>query len=250
MRVVIAGATGFIGGAATRAIRAAGCEVVAMGRGERVDGDVLVWAAGNRDSDRRAHVDAAVVAARGFSHVIFLSTGECYGDAPLPWHEDGPTLGTSAYARTKLLAEEALAGSMILRLGVVYGPGQAPGMVLASVAEALRTQTHVALTAGEQTRDFVYIDDVADAIVAALVAQPAIINIGSGVETRVRDAIEMLAGGPNPLLGFGERALRVDEQHRYVLDVRRAEQLLGWRATTSLADGLAAVGASCHGRGT
>jgi nucleoside-diphosphate-sugar epimerase len=240
VKVVVAGATGFIGSAAVRAIRAAGCEVVALGRGQRADGDVLVWAAGNRDSDRASHVDDAVAAARGIAHVIYLSTAEVYGDAPLPWHEDGPTLGTSDYARTKLDAEAALPAAAILRLGVVYGPGQTSTMVIATVARALAAREHVALTAGEQTRDFVFVDDVADAIVAALVAQPAIINIGSGVETRVRDAIELLAGGSSPLLGFGERAMRDGEARRYVLDIDRAVRLLGWRATTPLAAGLAA----------
>lgn len=239
MRVVVAGAHGFIGSAAVRAIRAAGCDVVPIERGERADGDVLVWAAGNREAGRETHVDAALAAAKGIHRVIYLSTAEVYGDAPLPWHEDGPSLGTSAYAQHKLAAETALPAATILRLGVVYGPGQTPGMVLASVAYALATDQHVALTAGDQTRDFVYVDDVADAIVAALVAQPAIINISSGVETRVRDAVELLAGGPDPHLGFGERVMREGEPRRYVLDVTRASQLLGWRAVTPLAEGLA-----------
>jgi len=70
VRVVVAGVRGFIGAAAVRAIRAAGCDVVPIGRDEHADGDVLVWAAGNRESPRETHVDAALAAAVGIHRVI------------------------------------------------------------------------------------------------------------------------------------------------------------------------------------
>src|SRR5262249_52377468 len=91
---------------------------------------------------------------------------------------------------------------------------------------------------------FVYVDDVADAVVAALTRVPRsqVINIGSGTEATVRDVCLLLArtlGAREQLLGFGELAMRPDEPGRYVLDVTRAGELLASRATTSLADGLA-----------
>jgi len=251
VRVVVAGAAGFLGRAVVRAL--AGHDVVPIGRGEVAVGDAFVWAAGRREADlaanRAVHVDAAVAAARasGASRVVYLSTGEVYGDAPVPWREDGPVQPRSAYARTKLDGEAALADAVVLRIGVVYGPGQAPPMVLPSIVDAVRARRPIALTAGTQTRDFVFVDDVGDAIARALAAPPGVINIGSGVETRVRDACELLGrllGAPE-LLGFGARPLRDDDLARYVLDVTRARDILGWRASTPLAAGLARLVTIC-----
>lgn len=250
MRVVVAGGGGFIGGAVCRALAVAGHEAVPIGRGEAAAGDALVWAAGRKvpdlDASRAVHVAAAVTAVRasGVSRVIYLSSGECYGEAPLPWREDGPALGTTAYARAKLEGEAAVAAlgpTTVLRLGVVYGPGQQPGMVLPSIVAALRAGRRVALTSGEQTRDFVEVEDVAAAVLAALAAPPGLVNIGSGREVRVRDVCEQLGRllGGAQLLGFGELVRRPDDPLRYVLAVERAAAALGWRAITPLDEGLA-----------
>jgi nucleoside-diphosphate-sugar epimerase len=277
--VALAGATGFIGSAIARAFARAGRELVALPRDVALPGevvaspgegaapadvvraDVLIWAAGRRESDlaanRAAHVAAPLAAARatGARRVVYLSSGECYGAAPLPYREDGPALGTSDYARAKLEGEHALAGvaeTIALRLGVVYGPGQSPRMLIPEVAAALRAGKRVALSPGEQTRDFVFVDDVADAVVRAvgrevggavgraIDAPPSTINIASGREVRVRDAVTTLCrvlGASEELLGFGDIAVRPGEAMRYVLDVARAADILGWRATTSLEAG-------------
>lgn len=262
MRTVVVGGYGFLGSAAVRALAAAGHEAIALGRDARpVAGcDVLVWAAGRRfpdlETNHAVHVAAAVEALRVHrpARVVYLSTGECYGDAPVPFVEDGALRGTSPYALAKLEAEQAVAReaetlggvAIALRLGVVYGPGQAPRMLIPQVVTALVRGEHIALTAGQQTRDFVYVDDVADAIVRACTAPPApaVINIGTGTETAVRDVCRQLAeiaGAREQLLGFGELPMRPDEPGRYALSVERAAQLLDWRATTPLAAGLAAI---------
>ncbi|HEY5944492.1 MAG TPA: NAD-dependent epimerase/dehydratase family protein [Kofleriaceae bacterium] len=250
-RVALAGAHGFIGSAARRAITAAGHDVIPLARGETAPCDVLVWAAGRREADfaanRAVHVDAPVAAARSAARVIYLSTGECYGDAPLPYREDGPCLGTSDYARAKLEGERALADvapTTILRIGVGYGPGQAPRLMIPQVVAALRAGQPIALTEGTQTRDFVFVDDIAEAIVAAIDVgtAPAVINIGSGIEITIREAARIIAralGAPESLLGFGQIPMRQNEAMRYVLDVTRAAEVLGWKARTSFADGTA-----------
>ncbi len=256
MRVAVAGAGGFLGGAVVRALAATAHVVVPIGREVAADAraDVLIWAAGRRERDaaanREVHVDAPVRAARALAvdRVIYLSSGECYGVAPLPYREDGPALGTSAYAQAKLAGERALTavvgpGALALRIAVGYGPGQASTMLIPSLVAALRAGRPIALTAGLQTRDFVFVDDVAAAVVAALaVDDAAIINIGSGEETRVRDlclAVADALGAPAALLGFGALELRPGEAMRYVLDVALAARVLGWRPITPLAAGVA-----------
>jgi UDP-glucose 4-epimerase len=261
LRIVVAGATGFIGRRTAAALVEAGHTVADLPRAEIaaiLDGgrggaaDVLVWAAGSRQPDRAAnvqlHATAPVACARalGVRHAVYLSSGEVYGAAPLPYREDGPVLGTSDYAAGKLAGETELAAvvsTASLRLGLVYGPGCKPPMLIPRVVAALRAAEHVALTHGQQTRDLVFVDDVARAVVRAVeAAAAATFNIASGTEVRIRDVVEALAralGADAGLLGFGEVAVRPDEALRYVLDVTRARDVLGWTATTPLAEGLA-----------
>ncbi|MDX2087587.1 MAG: NAD-dependent epimerase/dehydratase family protein [Kofleriaceae bacterium] len=253
--VVVGGGRGFIGSSICRALAAAGHEAIAIGRGETARGDVLVWAAGKKlptlEENRAVHVTAALeaLAASGASKVIYVSSGECYGEAPLPWREDGPVRGTTPYAQAKLEGEQALSAkvpTVVLRPAVVYGPGQRPPMLLPSIVDALKRREHVALTDGMQTRDFVFVEDVATAVVAALGVGPTTINIGSGIEVRVREACETLGRllDGEQLLGFGERVRGPGDPVRYVLAVERAAEVLGWRATTTLEVGLERLAAS------
>ena len=253
MRVAVAGAGGFIGTAAVRALTAAGHDVHGFDRDDAVPRcDALVWAAGAREAtleaNRAVHVGAAVAAvqASGAAHVVYLSSGECYGDVPLPYRENGSALGASDYARAKLEGERAVGEvvpTTVLRLGVVYGPGQSPTMFIPQLVATLRRGEMFAMTQGTQTRDFVFVDDVAEAITSALAAAPAaVVNIASGEEIMVRDAARAIAraiGADEMLLGIGQLPLRRGEVMRYVLDVSLAARVLDWRSRTSLEAGAA-----------
>lgn len=132
-----------------------------------------------------------------------------------------------------------------LALANVYGPRQSPagGAVVATFASQLLAGEPCTIYGdGEQTRDFVYVDDCVDAFVRALDrGDGLLINIGTGVETSVHDlylALATATGAATLALGA---AARPGELQRSAVDPERAAIQLGWRPFTPLDEGLARV---------
>ena len=133
----------------------------------------------------------------------------------------------------------------VARLYGVYGPGEAPQRLFPALLEALAAGRPVALSDGEQRRDFVHVDDVCRALAGIAAAprerRPAIINVGTGQAVRVRDAIEWVAdalGAPRHLLEFGTRSRSPGDEDLLEADVRRLAAVLGSPPPQRLAPGL------------
>jgi nucleoside-diphosphate-sugar epimerase len=134
---------------------------------------------------------------------------------------------------------------------VVYGPGQGGSMLLPSLVAALVARRRFAMTRGEQTRDFLYVDDLTALIARCLDdgAPAGTYNAGTGRETEVIAMARALADevgrrrgfDAQPLLDAGALPYRDGEQMRYLLDPGAARERLGWSATTSLDDGIRAT---------
>ena len=190
----------------------------------------------------------------GVRDVVYISTGgAAYGDTDvLPTPEDHPTRGTSPYGVSKLAAESYVrcwagltgARAVSLRLANVYGPRQRPlgeaGVVAIFVHRLLRGERCVVNGDGEQTRDYVYVEDVADAVARALDQRSAAgpVNVSTGVETSVNELYRRLARDAGVAAVPQHGPARRGEQRRSVLDWSRAKTLLGWRPTTPLDQGL------------
>lgn len=192
----------------------------------------------------------------GSRRIVFVSTGGAiYGEGAgkaLPLDEGAPIEPFSAYGQSKFAAEGYLAlyerlydlSGVSLRLGNVYGPRQDPlgeAGVIAIFCGRLRAgERPTVFGDGRQTRDYIYVDDVVEAALAAAGSRASgPINIGSGIETDVLELAAKLAEiegseGFEPELA----PPRAGEVQRIALDAGRAERELGWRATTSVADGL------------
>jgi nucleoside-diphosphate-sugar epimerase len=133
-----------------------------------------------------------------------------------------------------------------LRIFSLYGPGEDRRRLVASVIAALLEGRSVPLSPGEQVRDFVYVDDAADAFLDAA-ERPELdavtLNIASGTQTSVREMCRLVAEqtGGEELLRFGELPYRPGERFHWRADMAQTEQLLGWRARTSLTEGIAAT---------
>jgi UDP-glucose 4-epimerase len=195
-------------------------------------------------------------AAAGVRRLILASSAAVYGDpARMPVSEDMCDRPASPYGVSKRAAELYLhclgpglgVDTAALRRFNVYGPRQDPsspysGVVSLFMARALAGEALTILGDGAQTRDFVYVRDVARAFVAALDAprlDGLIANIGSAHATTIRElaaAIVRAAGSRSPIVHAPARA--GDIVHS-LADCARAHAALAWHPERSLAAGLA-----------
>jgi UDP-glucose 4-epimerase len=185
------------------------------------------------------------------AQLVFSSTGGAiYGECERPAREEDERLPLSPYGTAKLAAEEYLATwnrlygtrHVALRFANVYGPRQLAkleGGVVAIFTDRLRAGEGVTIFGdGEQTRDYVYVGDVVDAVLSAAGRDGGVFNVGTGSETSVNElfqACRSVAGAESEATYAPARA---GEVLRSVLDVSRTERELGWRPRTKLEEGL------------
>jgi UDP-glucose 4-epimerase len=197
---------------------------------------------------RQAEVERVVFAASG---------GTLYGDPSpddLPVRESHPQQPLSPYGVSKKAVIDYLVAYRelhalefsALALANVYGPRQDPhgeaGVVAIFAERILRGEEVTVYGDGEQTRDFVFVDDVVDAFVRAATRGGGLVcNIGTGTETSVNDLLATMAHAAGVEATAVQAPLRPGELLRSCLDVERAAIQLGWRHWTELADGVGPV---------
>ncbi|MBN2113114.1 MAG: NAD-dependent epimerase/dehydratase family protein [Acidimicrobiia bacterium] len=189
----------------------------------------------------------------GARRVVFASSGGAIygGGARLPATERTAKRPESPYGITKKIVEDYFRwfketyglDYVLLAMANIYGPRQDPGLeggVTAIFAKAmLEGRRPTIFGDGTQTRDYVFVEDTADAYLrAADRGRGVLLNIGSGRETSVLQLYEMLAR----ITGFPYRpeftAPKPGDIGRSVVDPGRAKKVLGWQAWTPLEEGL------------
>jgi UDP-glucuronate 4-epimerase len=202
----------------------------------------------NLVATRRVFETAAGAGVR----VVFASSSSIYGDAErYPTPEETEPRPISPYGITKLgcehlahaYAKEFALDAVLLRYFTVYGPRQRPDMALARIVDALVRGAPFDLYGdGLQSRSFTYVADSVEATLAAMEGAPpgALYNVGGGVEATMRDAIATLERIAGRRLDVVERPAAAGDVRRTSADTSAIERDLGWRATTSLEDGLKA----------
>jgi UDP-glucose 4-epimerase len=192
-------------------------------------------------------------ARRHGAQVIFASTGGAiYGECDGPAQESAERRPLAPYGTSKLCGEEYLATwnrlhgtrHVTLRLGNVYGPRQEPhgeaGVVAIFMGRLHEGGTPTIYGDGTQTRDYVYVGDVAEAMLAAPARDGGgVFNVGTGRETSVLGLYEAIARVSGVERTPEHAPARLGELQRSVLDVSLAERELGWRPRHSLDEGLA-----------
>ena len=191
----------------------------------------------------------------GVKRVVFISSGAIYGDQEeQPVKENAIPNPRSPYAVSKLAAEYYVRtiGSLwkietvCLRVFNAYGPGQHLPPVHAPVIpnflrQAAQGGTIVINGDGSQTRDYVYVEDVVDAMEAAATAPQAnqqIINVGSGVETSVADVSSLaqrITGGKPQTV---RNPQNLGGPSHLCADLTRARSILGYTPQFSLEEGM------------
>ncbi len=183
--------------------------------------------------------------------IVNTGSSEEYGNGQQPFVETQREQPVSPYSASK--AASTHFGQMLyrsmglpvvtLRPFLAYGPGQADDMFIPSLIRHCIEKQDFAMTSGDQTRDFVYVGDVADAYVRAAFVREAlgeVINIGSSIEYSIREVAEMIVammGHPIRLL-VGALPKRAGETDHFYSQCDKARRILGWVAQTGLHEGL------------
>ncbi|MGA7194293.1 MAG: NAD-dependent epimerase/dehydratase family protein [Anaerolineales bacterium] len=191
----------------------------------------------------------------GVRRVVLASSGAVYGDLDeQPLRETVTPNPRSPYAVSKLAAEfyvRTIGGlwgieTVSLRIFNAYGPGQHlpashPPVVPYFLRQAQRGGTLVVHSDGNQTRDYVYVDDVVSAMVAASTApniNGLVINVGSGIETSLRDLVKHVldvTGGKPEVIYNSKTSGGVS---RMAADLTLAQEKLNYYPSIRLDDGL------------
>jgi len=196
-------------------------------------------------------LNVAEAARREDAKVVYASSVAVYGEPKtLPVSEDHPVRPTNVYGSTKLAGESILLGYsgnyglpvVSLRFFNVYGPHMKPGPyagVIYKFLEMLRDGRPLRIEGdGKQTRDFVYVEDVARAVVLALESdETGVYNVGTGREISILDLARMLSDLTGRDTGLEFAPPRPGDIRRSRADISRIRKL-GWMPAISLEEGL------------
>lgn len=278
MNVAVVGASGLIGSAFCQRAASAGWTVTRMSvRGSvpagedgladdfvAADPDVVIFCAACRNPRHgptaweaqmngtiAPAVRVALAVPTSVRLAVFLGSCEEYGNTTPPFTEDGPLKAFSPYGWAKISAFEAV--SLIARQRgfsltwarpfLTFGPGQHGDLLIPSMIEACIADQSIDLTPGAQTRDFVYVGDVASMLMT-LVSHPEraagmVLNLASGTPRSVRDVgetIRRLVGKGR--LNWGALPYRFDEAMNFYASMERWQAAFGLPLLTPFEDSL------------
>lgn len=182
--------------------------------------------------------------ASGVKKVVYASTAHVYGVSPkyLPTNEGHPLWLQNNYTLTKILGEQLChlyydnhgLSYIVLRLYNAYGPGQARGYYIPDMLSKA-SKGSIELPGGNTTKDWVYVEEVAQAFLKAL-ETPYVghINIGTGVETEISVLAEYIAHA----MGASFSTTPVSNATRMQADNSRARKVLDWMPRIGVVEGL------------
>lgn len=203
---------------------------------------------------------SAAKEAGSVKSIITLGTAEEYGNNILPFNEKVRESPASPYSFSKLCVTHLAElfwhlydlPVTVIRPTLAYGPGQGAEMFLPALITSLRNNVPFSMTPGNQTRDFIYVEDLVEALLISAQTSRSrgqIINIGSGCPVKLAEIAHMVEQIMDRygLVHLGGQPYRKNEVMNYYVDLKKAEDLLQWHATTPLETGLQKTIAHYHG---
>jgi len=186
---------------------------------------------------------------------IFASSGASIGEVDPPTHEELAPHPVSPYGASKLAGEAYCSAykrtfgidTVVLRFGNVYGPGclHKSSVVAKFIRSALAGEPLEIYGDGTQSRDFIYIDDLIDAVILAANCPDIggeIFQIASGSETTVEEMAKLLVGALNDVgienIRLKNTEARLGDVIRNFSDTTKAKSRLGWKSQINLGQGL------------
>ena len=186
--------------------------------------------------------------------IVFVSSAAVYGsDAQLPINEEEPFSPESPYALHKIIGEEYVSlyhrlfgiEAAILRFFNVYGPRQKPDSHYAGVISIFMDKARLREPLpiegnGEQTRDFIYVDDAIDAAILAAKAdtKKVVVNIGTGKQLSINELADSINTAVDNTAGTSHIAGRVGSVKDSVADISKAKEILGWNPRVDIKEGI------------
>lgn len=182
--------------------------------------------------------------------IIFLSSGGCtYSSSDIPFNETGIAEGTNKYGKLKVVMEQKLLlrdiPSIILRVANVYGPNQPHGRGQGVIAEWLyalsKNKSLDVYGSTDSFRDYIYIEDLCDAIFNCLKlnANRNIYNIGSGTAINLEKVLNTISRFSSGALNVRRFESRTSDRSGYYLDIRLFKSKTGWAPNYTLETGIA-----------
>lgn len=198
-----------------------------------------------------ANLFNALVSLECLELVVVLGTAEEYGDSHSPFSEKNDLRPITPYSLSKACLSMLsqfffrIYGLPVLtvRPSIAYGPGQEKDLFVPALINALKDDKPFPMSSGEQTRDFVYIDDLA-ALLNALAKRRdlagEVFNAGSGYSIKLSEVARKVARwmGKEDLLQIGKLEDRTNEIMDYRIDMDKVTRLTDWRPKTDLDTGL------------
>jgi nucleoside-diphosphate-sugar epimerase len=190
----------------------------------------------------------------GFEVFVHTSSSEEYGFLNVPFTESQRESPVSPYSFSKLSSTIfcQMAAKIfnlpitILRLSPTYGPAQEGSMLIPSAIHDLLTKKEFSMTAGEQLRDFTYVDDIVEAFLRIATLKQGsgeIFNVGTGLPRKVNDVIEIIQKycDQDGVVNRGVIPYRKGEGMESYCNSEKIKQLTGWSPKVSLEEGLQAT---------
>lgn len=265
MKIVVTGASGFLGGRLAQCLRARGTETMLVSRrsmlgtqrvanyGETPAGDILVHLAQENDRAHaeaegeaglaRALADLTALIAKPYVRIVYVSSAVLYGDAVcVPRRVTEKVTASGIYGRIKLESERLVLASgrgVVARLANLYGPGMSGTNVLSTILSQIPGVGPVRVMDDAPVRDFLWADDAAAALHAMITGDgKGIYNVGTGIGTSVAELARLalaVAGQPERPVMATHRSARVS---CLFLDIDATIETWNWRPTVALCEGL------------